>query len=290
MLNYIFMNINSVQANTKKFSKREALSFAWKALTGNFWFLALTVFIAFVAGNIPSFIFLLKQPNVLQPQETFTSVVQLYSTLFFHGLWVLAFLPVLYSVLIKIYDRQQLSFKDLIPNLSRSWKLFLLSLLFFLAYFVFCTIFAVVCTPVLIMFNPLQDGVNGLQNFIIAIALMSILLFISIIYIVLRLSFTVVLIVDRSSGPLEAIKESWLLTKGNVANIFITTLIGYIPIFWNIALTIILLKGLIERKLYIELSIVTLILTSVLATFVLLSIVYAYRKLSSSSANEIVTQ
>lgn len=90
-----------------------------------------------------------------------------------------------------------------------------------------------------------------------------ILLIIPGIFFALRLQFTCYLIVDKNLGPVEAVKTSWKITKGNAWNLFfLGILLGLI----NILGLLCLIVGLF----------VTVPLTMLATTFV-------YRKLLSAS-------
>ena len=78
-----------------------------------------------------------------------------------------------------------------------------------------------------------------------------------------RLQYTSYLIVDKDLGPLEAIKKSWAITKGNTWNLF----------FFGILLVLINLLGLICLVLGLFITV----------PLTMLATVFVYRKLLNAS-------
>jgi uncharacterized membrane protein len=89
-----------------------------------------------------------------------------------------------------------------------------------------------------------------------------ILLIIPGIYFALRLKFAVYLVIDKNLGPVEAIKKSWKITKGNVWNLFffgillgLINILGFICLIVGLFITIplsMLATTFVYRKLLLQ--------------------------------------
>jgi len=89
-----------------------------------------------------------------------------------------------------------------------------------------------------------------------------ILLIIPGIFFALRLKFAVYLVIDKNLGPVEAIKKSWKITKGNVWNLFffgillgLINILGFICLIVGLFITIplsMLATTFVYRKLLLQ--------------------------------------
>ena len=104
--------------------------------------------------------------------------------------------------------------------------------------------------------------------YLLAVLVGLILLIVPGIILMVRMSFYVYLIVDKQMGPVEAIKESMRLTKGNVFNLFL---------FWFVLCGVILL-GLLALIIGVIVAIPVTIVASV----------FVYRYLESKKPTMVV--
>jgi len=89
-----------------------------------------------------------------------------------------------------------------------------------------------------------------------------ILLIIPGIYFGLRLKFAVYLVIDKNLGPVEAIKKSWKMTKGNVWNLFffgfllgLINILGFLCLIIGLFITVplsMLATAFVYRKLLLQ--------------------------------------
>jgi uncharacterized membrane protein len=89
-----------------------------------------------------------------------------------------------------------------------------------------------------------------------------ILLIIPGIYFAFRLKFACYLVIDKNLGPLEAIKKSWKMTKGNVWNLFffgillgLINILGFICLILGLFITVplsMLATAFVYRKLLLQ--------------------------------------
>jgi uncharacterized membrane protein len=89
-----------------------------------------------------------------------------------------------------------------------------------------------------------------------------ILLIIPGIYFAFRLKFAAYLVIDKNLGPVEAIKKSWKMTKGNVWNLFffgillgLINILGFICLLVGLFITVplsMLATAFVYRKLLLQ--------------------------------------
>ncbi|MBN4056467.1 MAG: hypothetical protein COA82_10405 [Alkaliphilus sp.] len=183
----------------RKFSKREAIKFGWETMKKNFWFfIRISLFLVFY--NISTYFI----GEVLQGE----------SVLLTGGFWMLEFTGTLLIMmgLIKIslnfYDNKTSKFIDLFMQYGVLPKVIIANILNFV-------ILIPVLLPSIVIFVALNWFFGesiAIMGEIIYPLYFALTVGVTIIWMI-RVWFFDYFIVDKGSGPIEALKRSWRITK-----------------------------------------------------------------------------
>lgn len=188
-----------------RFSIKEALLFGWQTVRNQLeFFIGLTV--VFTLASV-----------VLTPFQTYFAdqpVVSLIIAIVSVALTLVVDIGFM-KITLKAYDNEQTDFPDLFRYYDLSPRYFLCTVLYFIL------IFVVALIPGIIAFNVFDlteraDNLNVLEMLIIAI-----LFILPITYVSLRFYFFSYFIIDQEAGPIESLKRSAQLTKGQLWPLFL---------------------------------------------------------------------
>ncbi len=192
-----------------RFSIKEALQFGWQTVRNKLgFFIGLTV--VFTLASV-----------VLTPFQTYFSdqpIVSLTIAIVSIALTLVVDIGYM-KITLKTYDNEQTDFPDLFRYYELSPRYFLCTVLYFIL------IFVVALIPGIIVFSVfnLNERANDLGIFeSLIIALLFIL---PILYVSLRFYFFSYFIIDQETGPIESLKRSAQLTKGQIWPLFLLFLV-----------------------------------------------------------------
>lgn len=181
------------------FSKKEAIKFGWNITKKHFWFFILILLTSILIQMIPNIFQAVGGDN--QPLAFFL-VLALIS--FIAGILKIIVDLGIIKVTLKFSDNQSVSFSDLFNSYGLFWKYL----------------------GGLILYSMIVMG--GV-----------ILLIIPGIIWAIRFQYYNYFIVDKGLGPIEALKQSWRITRGNAWNLFtFGLLLGLLSIAGALALVI----------------------------------------------------
>lgn len=109
----------------------------------------------------------------------------------------------------------------------------------------------IIILPILLIIIPIFLGIiNGSMALVVIGLIIMLIVMIPLIYIGLKLSFFLQACIIEEIGPVESIKRSWAVTKGNLLRIFvISLLIGILGAIIGIPFTIAGSAGIISVQL-----------------------------------------
>ncbi|HUQ84729.1 MAG TPA: hypothetical protein VM077_00240 [Candidatus Limnocylindrales bacterium] len=216
----------------KSFSKKEAISFGWEATKKNFWFLLGMLLVTCLIQFIPNIL-----SGYLKDQFMISILVNVVVYIVSLGLYLGAI-----KIYLSFVDGKKSQFSDL-------YSLFKVKLItrYFLASLMYSIVLIVAFVPVtLLLLNYEQMSKMSLFPVYTIITLLIAVIsgFVSI-YLITRLSFYPYFIVDKKSGIVESLINSWRVTKGHVGNIiFLELLFGLLIIAGALALIVGLLVAM----------------------------------------------
>ena len=172
--------------NTQKFSKRESLEFGFRAAKKHFWFFAGIMLFTLAIAYIPEI-----ASKALERAEL-PSIATMFFFLAGIGFAILNILVSigLAHISIKFAKSETAVFSDLFARSDRVFRYFISSILY------------------------------GIM-----VALGFVLLIVPGVILMIRFQFYQYLIIEKKSGPIQALKTSWRMTRGSAWNLFILWLI-----------------------------------------------------------------
>lgn len=184
------------------FSKKEAIRFGWEVMKSHFWFF---VAILFVSGFIQVFPKIVSSLAGKEPPISLSLVLIVisFAVAIVKLIMDLGFI----KITLKLHDNRSAEIKDIFGSAGLFWKYL----------------------GGVILYNLIVLG--GV-----------ILLIIPGIIFATRFQFYSYLIVDQGLGPIDALKRSWTITKGQVINLL---LLGSLIILLNLVGVLVLLVGLL---------------------------------------------
>lgn len=207
----------------KSFSKKEALGFGWSQMKSHFWLFVGILIFSLFIQYLPQFV--ISGINQSSKEKISLAAATIYLVMLIFKLIIdLGTL----GISLKINDNQPASFKDLFAY----WKF-------------------------------LGKYLLGVLLCVLIVAAGLILLIIPGIILAIRFQYFSYFIVDKNLGPIEALKHSWRITKGNTFNLF---LFGLLTGLINIAGAFCLVVGLLAT-----------------VPMAMVAQAYVYRKLQSGS-------
>ena len=232
--------------NRDDFLSIDAIRFGWNGLWKNLRFFVILMVIVALLYNLPAlfaaFVLHLEEPNGT------TSSPDAPKRLLMAAVSLIIYLTLevgLLRIALSFRDNGKAEISDLFREYPKLIKYLVASILFGLM---------VILPLSLIPFSwtlP-EAGDYGTAGTIISIIL-SLIILVAIVYLFLKYQFFGYVIVDRGSGPLEALKESGRLTEGMLKNLFI---------FWlemglGIAIALATVSIFIELPVYAILRIIS---------------------------------
>lgn len=186
----------------ESFSKKEAIRFGWGVMKSHLWFF---VAILFISGFIQVFPKIVSSLAGKEPPIILSLVLIVisFAVAIVKLIMDLGFI----KIALKLHDNQSAEIKDLFGSAGLFWKYL----------------------GGVILYNLIVSG--GV-----------ILLIIPGIIFATRFQFYSYLIIDQGLGPIDALKRSWTITKGQVINLL---LLGSLIIILNLAGVLVLLVGLL---------------------------------------------
>ena len=232
--------------NRDDFLSIDAIRFGWNGLWKNLRFFVILMVIVALLYNLPAlfaaFVLHLEEPNgtISSPDAPKRLLMAVVSLIIYLTLEV-----GLLRIALSFRDNGKAEIRDLFREYSKLISYAVASILFGLM---------VILPLSLIPFSwtlP-EAGDYGTAGTIISIIL-SLIILVAIVYLFLKYQFYGYVIVDRGSGPLEALKESGRLTEGMLKNLFI---------FWlemglGIAIALATVSIFIELPVYAILRIIS---------------------------------
>lgn len=200
------MDFQSAEVYSKlmtTFSKKEAIKFGWGVMKKHFWFFVGIFITAIIIQAIPEVFSSLKETN----KEAWVGILFIVVSLLFIVVKIVIDLGFI-KIALQLHDNQPVSFTTLFSQRgSQAGNYFLASIVYNLAIF----------GGVILLIVP---------AFIFAI----------------RFQYYSYLIVDKGLGPIEALRQSWRMTKGNTWNLLLLSiLLGLI----NLGGVLLLVVGLL---------------------------------------------
>lgn len=185
----------------KSFSIGEAINFGWVTTKKNLKFLALTFFIIFIVNILFSS---MGKQNPRDPG--FPAIISLIGRFveMLMGIGVIV-------IALKLIDKKKPDLKDLYRHYNLLIKYFLGTLLYGLI------VGAIPATIMIVTFvQQYAQTFKGAFSFPVISMVLLILSLPVVLYLAIRYSFYSYFIVDKKMGPIEAIKASGKVTKGNM--------------------------------------------------------------------------
>jgi hypothetical protein len=195
----------------KKFSNKEAIKFAWEKVKENLGFFLLVGVVFYIVSFLPSIARkLMKETESLNLDIIFTILYIL-----FQALSILVGLG-LNKIMLKVIDKQKPKFTDLFSQYRLFWKYLFATILYSLI------IMIPVGISMLLSLFLVKDNQNPIYIFIPIIIFIIAIVF--SILVGIRVQFFPYLIIE-GLGPIEALKESFRITKGLVGDLFVFGLV-----------------------------------------------------------------
>jgi membrane-anchored glycerophosphoryl diester phosphodiesterase (GDPDase) len=234
----------------KHFSLREILADAWVLAKKNFWII--TGFTAI------QFIIILMAVSLTRifGQKGVVALIQNVLV----GLIDAFFTVAIYQVFFKLIDEDgDPEFPDFLPSVVKALNFLVVKLLSGLF-----VVFIIASVAAVYFFNSPHINTSDLVSWKNTPLLMCIL--VPVAYVSIRMSFVVCFIVDQDSGVIEAIRQSWVITKGH---------------FWFLLLLFVVVLGI--NMLGAMAFFVGLLFTVPLSSLIM---IIAYRQMVNSYADE----
>jgi hypothetical protein len=215
----------------KKINTGEIIKASWKMTSDNFLGLLGTLGIV-VAINI-----ILSVPNsIFENNKEMSLFVLVYSVAV--SVFGVVIGMGLVRIILDVVSGQKIEFKKLFTTYKPFWKYLLSSILLSI----------IILTPLLVIFGLGMAGfliLGKSSGAMVAIGFFAIAAVAYLIYMSVRLAFNRYFVIDRNSGPLEAIKLSYKATKGQVIELIIfqlalfgINLLGALLLFVGLLFTI----------------------------------------------------
>jgi len=205
-----------------RFSIKEALQFGWQTVRNKLGFF-IGLSLVFTLASV-----------VLTPLQTYFSdqpVVSMILAILSIALALIVDLGFM-KIMLNTYDKKPADFPDLFRSYDLSPRYFLCTVLYFLL------ILIVALIPGVIAFRVFDIGEAANDLGIIEILIIALLLLLPIIYFSLKFYFFGYFIIDQEAGPIEALKRSAQLTKGQLWPLFLLflailgiILLGFVALF-----------------------------------------------------------
>lgn len=224
--------------NRDDFLSIDAIRFGWNGLWKNVRFFVIIMVIMAVLLNLPAlladYVFHLEEPNeTISAQDALIRFLPSILSLIIFLTLELGLL----RIALNFEDKGKAELSDLFREYPKLIKFAVASILFGLM---------IILPRSFISFGGalLEAGDYGTAGAIISLIL-SLIILVAIIYLFLKYQFYGYVIVDRGSGPIEALKESGRLTEGILKNLFLFWLeLGFVIAVIQFA--VIIAVGIIE--------------------------------------------
>ncbi len=202
------------------FAVNEVLYFAWNVLKKNYFSIAGFCLLLFLTSNASEILaFYLKDVNRMLSIFMALAFVVLYS-----GIQLTLFKYIFHVI---DDEREELSFREAIPNGKEISYFFIAMLSLILMVLIAFALLAVVLLPVIYIFKSTTHAVNSF-------AVLSIIFLIAFM---MRVSFYPFFIIDRHERPFKAIRLSFAITRGNFIKLLILliflTILHLLSIYFN---------------------------------------------------------
>lgn len=246
--------------NRDDFLSIDAIRFGWNGLWKNLRFFVILMVIVALLFNLPAlfaaYIFHLEEPNgTISSQDAPKSLLLAALSLIIY----LTLEVGLLRIALNFRDKGKAEIMDLFREYPKLISYAVASIIFGLMLILPLSLIA-------FSWSFLDAGDYGTTGTIISIIL-SVIILVAALYLFLKYQFYGYVIVDRSTGPLEALKESGRLTEGMLKNLFLFWLemgfvIGFIQFAVMIAVGIIeifvtmILSGISEGLASLTVSII----------------------------------
>lgn len=224
----------------------DAIRFGWNGLWKNLRFFVVLMVIMALLYNLPAlfsaYLFNLEEPNgTISAQDALKRFLPSIVSLIIYLTLELGLL----RIALNFRDNGKAQMSDLFSEYPKLIKYLVASALFGLMLIIphWFDIFAM---PLMVA------GEYGAAGTVISIIL-SLIVLVAIVYLFLKYQFYGYIIVDRGSGPIEALKESGRLTEGILKNLFIF----WVEMGLGIAIALATVSIFIELPIYAILRIIS---------------------------------